>query len=92
MEFELKQQFLTQNDCYQVGTPLKPKGVMVHSTGVAQPDPMVFVQRWNKPGVEKCVHAFVGGARSSKPCPGRCGAGMPAQGPTAAAPTTPTCP
>lgn len=60
MEFELKQQFLTQNDCYQVGTPLKPKGVMVHSTGVAQPDPMVFVQRWNKPGVEKCVHAFVG--------------------------------
>ena len=33
---------------------------MVHSTGVAQPDPMVFVQRWNKPDVAKCVHAFLG--------------------------------
>lgn len=58
MEFELNQQFLTENDCYKIGRPLKPKGVMVHSTGVAQPDPEVFIRRWNKPGVEKCVHAF----------------------------------
>ena len=60
MGFDLKQQFLTQNQCYQEGAPLAPKGVMVHSTGVAQPDPMVFVQRWNKPDVAKCVHAFLG--------------------------------
>lgn len=59
MELELNQQFLTENDCYQTGQAIKPKGVMVHSTGVAQPDPEVFIRRWNRPGVEKCVHAFV---------------------------------
>ena len=48
---ELEQQILTQNECYQEKRPLKPKGVMVHSTGVAQPDPMVFVRRWNGPDV-----------------------------------------
>ena len=57
---ELTQLFLTKNECYREGRPLKPRGVMVHSTGVAQPDPMVFVRRWNRPDVEKCVHAFVG--------------------------------
>ena len=60
---ELEQQFLTDNDCYQAGRTITPKGVMVHSTGVAQPDPEVFVRRWNRSGVEKCVHAFVGRER-----------------------------
>lgn len=60
MELDLTQQFLTKNDCYKAARPLTPKGVMVHSTGVAQPDPEVFVRRWNKPDVNKCVHAFVG--------------------------------
>ncbi len=59
MELDLTQQFLTENDCYQAGRTIVPKGIMVHSTGVAQPDPEVFIRRWNKPGVEKCVHAFV---------------------------------
>ena len=54
------QQFLTKNSCYQEGRPLAPRGVMVHSTGVAQPDPLVFIRRWNRPDVTKCVHAFVG--------------------------------
>ncbi|MCI9156022.1 MAG: N-acetylmuramoyl-L-alanine amidase [Lawsonibacter sp.] len=56
---DFKQQFLTKNLCYQEGRPLTPRGVMVHSTGVAQPDPMVFVRRWNRPDITKCVHAFV---------------------------------
>ena len=60
---ELEQQFLTDNDCYQAGRTITPKGVMVHSTGVAQPDPEVFVRRWNRSGVEKCVHAFAGRER-----------------------------
>lgn len=59
MELKLTQQFLTENDCYRAGRTIVPRGVMVHSTGVAQPDPEVFLRRWNKPGVEKCVHAFV---------------------------------
>lgn len=63
MELDLTQQFLTENDCYKSGRTIKPQGVMVHSTGVAQPDPEVFIRRWNKSGVEKCVHAFVGRER-----------------------------
>ena len=59
MKLDLEQQFLTENDCYKIGRTITPKGVMVHSTGVAQPDPEVFISRWNRPDVEKCVHAFV---------------------------------
>ena len=51
--------FLTQNDCYQAQRTILPKGIMVHSTGVAQSNPMVFLQSWNRPGVEVCVHALV---------------------------------
>ena len=52
MELKLSQEFLTENDCYQAGRKIVPKGIMVHSTGVAQPDPQVFIRRWNKPGGE----------------------------------------
>ncbi len=59
MHLQVTQQLLTQNDCYREGRTLKPQGVMVHSTGVAQPNPQVFLRSWNKSGVDKCVHAFV---------------------------------
>ena len=61
MELKLSQEFLTENDCYQAGRKIVPKGIMVHSTGVAQPDPQVFIRRWNKPGVEVCVHLELAG-------------------------------
>lgn len=50
---------LTKNDCYKAGRTITPRGVMVHSTGVAQPDASVFLKNWNKSGVGACVHAFV---------------------------------
>lgn len=50
----------TQNSCYKAGKKINPKGGMLHSIGCAQPDPLVFVKNWNKPNLEKCVHAFVG--------------------------------
>lgn len=56
---ELTQHFLTQSDCYQTGRTILPKGIMVHSTGVAQPDVAVFLKNWDRPGVDACVHAFV---------------------------------
>ena len=43
MELKLSQEFLTENDCYQAGRKIVPKGIMVHSTGVAQPDPQVWL-------------------------------------------------
>lgn len=65
--------YLTENDCYKKGKTIKPKGVMVHSTGVNNPFIKRYVQpnvngigenanrnHWNRPGVQKCVHAFIG--------------------------------
>ncbi len=73
---------LINNDCYKSGAKLKPKGVMVHSTGANNPKLRRYVQpvkgqenysgliaalgkntagnSWNRSGVEKCVHAFIG--------------------------------
>ena len=60
---------LTNSDCYRAGRTIVPTGIMVHSTGVAQPDVNVFLRAWNKPGVDACVHAFVhqGGVTETLP-------------------------
>ena len=52
----LTTRILTGSDCWKAGRTITPKGVMVHSTGVAQPDPEVFLKNWNQPGVEACAH------------------------------------
>ena len=68
----LRQQILTKNDCYKTGRTIKPKGVMVHSTGANNPKVARYVpgndelgrntggNHWDKPGMTKCVHAFIG--------------------------------
>lgn len=69
----LHQCILTRNDCYQSGKTIQPKGVMVHSTGANNPYLKRYVQPddgrlgenqygndWNRPGLEVCVHAFIG--------------------------------
>ena len=68
-------QYLTENACYKTGSSLKPKGVMVHSTGANNPNVKRYVpgnermgynttgNHWNvyKPGGRKvCVHGFLG--------------------------------
>lgn len=67
----LRQQLLTKNDCYRAGNTIKPRGVMVHSTGVNNPRVSRYVpgddelgrntggNHWNQPG-KFCVHAFIG--------------------------------
>lgn len=67
----LRQQLLTKNDCYRVGDTIKPRGVMVHSTGASNPRVCRYVpgsdelgrntggNHWNQPGY-LCVHAFIG--------------------------------
>lgn len=66
------QQFLTQNDCYRIGKTINVKGVCVHSTGANNPYASRYVpgndvigynksnNHWNKSGITKCVHAFIG--------------------------------
>ena len=56
----ITQRLLTRNDCYRAGRTIKPKGIMVHSLGVAQPDPNVLIKAWDNPGVEVAPHAIVG--------------------------------
>lgn len=68
----LYQQILTQSDCYKAGRTIVPKGVMVHSTGANNPRVARYVpgndilgwntgnNDWDRPGLTKCVHAFLG--------------------------------
>ena len=54
--------YATKNKCYQIGTPLKPRGIMLHSIGTPQPSASVLVRYFNQyqPGGQSvCVHAFV---------------------------------
>lgn len=53
------QKMLTKNDCYKAKKKLVPSGIVVHSTACNQTDANVFINKWNKPDVNKCVHAFV---------------------------------
>ena len=52
--------FLTENDCYKAARPLKPTGILVHSTGVNQKRIGPYTSQWNRPGVQVCVHGFLG--------------------------------
>ena len=68
----LEKQLLTRNDCYTKGRTITPRGVMVHSTGANNPRVSRYVpgneatglntagNHWDRPGLSKCVHAFVG--------------------------------
>ena len=63
---------LTENDCYQAGRTIAPKGVTVHSTGANNPRLSRYVapndgllgepsmRHWNQSGTGACVHAFIG--------------------------------
>lgn len=60
--------YLTQNDCYRAAVPLKPQGIIVHSTGVDQKRISAYTSQWNKPGVQVCVHGFLGLDDSGRLC------------------------
>lgn len=59
---EIIEAYATQNKCYQIGTPLKPRGIMLHSIGCPQPNAAVMAHRYNTyqpDGQSVCVHGFV---------------------------------
>ena len=72
----LHQLFLTNNTCYKAGVKIKPRGLMLHSTGANNPnlrryvgpdDGLLGVNRggnhWNTAypsGIAVCVHGFIG--------------------------------
>ncbi|MBR5874544.1 MAG: N-acetylmuramoyl-L-alanine amidase [Oscillospiraceae bacterium] len=75
MALEIRKQFLTKNDCYKAGRKITPSGIVVHSTGANNPNLNRYVapddgvlgknkynNDWNRSGISKCVHAFIGKA------------------------------
>lgn len=53
---------VTNNRCYQVATPLRPQGLMLHSIGCPQPNAAVMARYYNQyqPGGQSvCVHGFI---------------------------------
>ena len=53
--------YLTQNPCYRLGRTIRVRGLMLHSVGTPQPDPLVFIRQFDSPDYTRaCVHGFVG--------------------------------
>lgn len=55
----LIESILTKNSCYQAGSKIKVKGLMLHSVGCSQPSASVFVKNWNNSTLQACVHGFI---------------------------------
>lgn len=53
------QNICTQSDCYKSGRTIAVQGIMIHSVGCPQPKAQSFINNWNKPGANACVHAIV---------------------------------
>jgi len=69
----LRKQLFTQSDCYKANRQITVKGIMVHDTAAGNPSLKRYVgpddgqlgknqysNDWNRPGINKCVHAFIG--------------------------------
>ena len=60
---QIIQRFITNNDNYRTNRQITPRGIMLHSVGVPQPDPEIFASIFNTPrpnGRQVGVHAFLG--------------------------------
>lgn len=70
---KLRKCLLTKNRCYKAAKKIKPEGIVVHSTGVNNPNLKRYVgpddgllgkntfgNHWNNSIVGKCVHGFIG--------------------------------
>ena len=74
-------QLFTKSDCYKSNRKMKPKGIVVHSTGVNNTSLSRYVgpndgrvgvniynNHWNRAGVSSCVHAFIGKDKKGNVC------------------------
>lgn len=56
----IKVHLTTENRCYNTSGTIVPKGLMLHSVGVPQPDPDVFIRSWNSWDCDIGVHGLIG--------------------------------
>ena len=72
---------LTKNDCYKANRRMKPKGIIVHSTGANNSSLKRYIgpddgrlgknqygNHWNNPGISKCVHVMIGKDKKGAVC------------------------
>lgn len=53
--------YLTHNPCYKQGRKIAVKGLMLHSVGCSQPNPIAFINNWDSESFTRaCVHGFIG--------------------------------
>ena len=56
---QIIQQYTTKNQTYTNPKAINIKGIVLHSTGCAQPKASVYINSFNSPTVQKSVHAFI---------------------------------
>lgn len=56
---QIIQQYTTKNQTYTNPKAITIKGIVLHSTGCAQPKASVYINSFNSPTVQKSVHAFL---------------------------------
>lgn len=56
---KIVENILTSSPCYKAGKTITPKGLMMHSVGVPQPNASVFVNTFSS-STNACVHAVMG--------------------------------
>lgn len=78
MSLNIIKAFATKNPCYKEARQMTPKGILVHSTGVNNPNLKRYVDApnevgvnqynntWNTSTTEVCVHAFIGKDKNNK--------------------------
>lgn len=72
---------LKKNDCYKAKRKMKPVGIIVHSTGVNNPNLSRYLgpddgrigknpynNHWNRSGISTCVHGFIGKDKNGSVC------------------------
>ncbi len=53
--------YLTNNPCYKSGRTIQVQGLMLHSVGCPQQNPLVFIKNFDKSDYNAaCVHGFIG--------------------------------
>lgn len=78
---DLRKRILSNNDCYKAGKTIDVKGLMLHSTGANNTKVSRYVgpddgklgknpnnNDWNRSGISKCVHGFIGKDKDGKIC------------------------
>ena len=77
MAIRIIKAYQTKNPCYKKGTPMKPVGILVHSTGANNPNAARYVDHpeagvnrygnhWNRSDAAVLVHAVIGKDKDGK--------------------------